>query len=184
MSKAGTVCFSSRSMRTGSDPETRQSLQNKKSPLGSLFHPLRTHIIIPATFAPAISNHQQLWFSHALPKRVDSLIVFGFWIVSIILSCVGYDSFTGNISSVYSIIQTFLGLLPEHLLTILAGYQVSTNRIGNTLQIALEFFHTPVCRRCGCLVVETMFSFRSHTSMSSRLLCSIAISHGFALYWQ
>ncbi|KAJ5150583.1 FAD-binding 8 [Penicillium coprophilum] len=84
ISKAWTVFFSRRS--------------SKKGPLASLFHSLRTHIIMPATFAPAIPNHQQLWLSHALPKRVDTLIVLGFWIVSIILSCVGYDSFTGSLS--------------------------------------------------------------------------------------
>ncbi|KAJ5373542.1 FAD-binding 8 [Penicillium concentricum] len=98
MSKAWTVFFSRRSVRGSCDPETRPGLQSKKGPLASLFHSLRTHIIMPATFAPAIPNHQQLWLSHALPKRVDTLIVLGFWIVSIILSCVGYDSFTGSLS--------------------------------------------------------------------------------------
>ncbi|KAJ5787390.1 FAD-binding 8 [Penicillium paradoxum] len=97
ISKAWTVFFSRRSVRGGHDPETRPSLHNKKGPLASLFHSFRTHIIMPATLAPAISNHQQLWLSHALPKRVDTLIVLGFWIVSIILSCVGYDSFTGSL---------------------------------------------------------------------------------------
>ncbi|KAJ5816157.1 FAD-binding 8 [Penicillium robsamsonii] len=98
ISKAWAVFFSRRSVHGACDPETRPSLQSKKGPLTSLFHSLRTHIVMPATFAPAISNHQQLWLSHALPKRVDTLIVLGFWIVSIVLSCVGYDSFTGSLS--------------------------------------------------------------------------------------
>lgn len=108
MSKAWTVFFSRRSVRGSCDPETPPSLQSKKGPLASLFHSLRTHIIIPATFAPAIPNHQQLWLSHALPKRVDTLIVLGFWIVGIILSCVGYDSFASSLSSVHPVKQMFL----------------------------------------------------------------------------
>ncbi|KAJ5501641.1 FAD-binding 8 [Penicillium expansum] len=98
MSKAWTVFFSRWSVCGLCDPETRSSLQSKKGPLASLFHFLRTHIIMPASLAPAIPNHQQLWLSHALPKRVDTLIVLGFWIVSILLSCVGYDSFAGSLS--------------------------------------------------------------------------------------
>lgn len=72
-----------------------------KGPLESLCHAFRTHVIMPATFAPVSSKHQALWYSHAIPKRVDSFIVLGFWAVTIVLSCVQYDSFTGNIQSVF-----------------------------------------------------------------------------------
>ncbi|KAJ5113971.1 FAD-binding 8 [Penicillium angulare] len=71
----------------------------KRSPLESLCHYFRTYVTVPATFAPISTKHQTLWYSHAIPKRVDSLIVFGFWAVTIILSCVRYDSFTGNIET-------------------------------------------------------------------------------------
>jgi hypothetical protein len=77
-----------------------QGGSQRRTPLESLCHRFRTHITVPATFAPFISRHQQLWYSHAIPKRVDSLIVVGFWAVTIILSCVKYESFTGNIESV------------------------------------------------------------------------------------
>ncbi|CAI7641743.1 unnamed protein product [Penicillium glandicola] len=99
VSKAWIVFFSRQRVSGSCDPEASPSLHSKKGPFASLFHFLRTHIIMPATFAPVLSNHQQLWLSHALPKRVDTLIVLGFWAVSIILSCVGYDSFTGNVST-------------------------------------------------------------------------------------
>ncbi|CAG8200313.1 unnamed protein product [Penicillium salamii] len=78
---------------------TLQGGSQKRTPLESLCHLWRTHLTVPATFAPFSSKHQQLWYSHAIPKRVDSLIVCGFWIVTIFLNCVNYESFTGNIQT-------------------------------------------------------------------------------------
>lgn len=79
-----------------------QKSSQMKSLLESLCHRFRTHIIVPATFAPLSSKHQQLWYSHAILKRVDSLIVLGYWALTVLLSCVQYDSFTGNIQLVCS----------------------------------------------------------------------------------
>lgn len=70
------------------------------APVAAVAHFMRTYFVIPASFAPYLSNHQQLFLFHTIPKRLDMLIVFGFWAVSIILSCVNYQSFTGNIRCV------------------------------------------------------------------------------------
>ncbi|KAI2974183.1 hypothetical protein CBS147323_1572 [Aspergillus niger] len=69
------------------------------APVAAVAHFMRTYFVIPASFAPYLSNHQQLFLFHTIPKRLDMLIVLGFWAVSIILSCVNYQSFTGNIST-------------------------------------------------------------------------------------
>ncbi|KAJ5729652.1 FAD-binding 8 [Penicillium malachiteum] len=93
---------SERATRGTYDPETRlamRSVATKKNPIASVYHAFRTYIMTPATFAPASDRHQQLWWSHAIPKRFDALIVFGFWAVSIILGCVNYESFVGNLET-------------------------------------------------------------------------------------
>lgn len=90
-----------------------QKGSQKRTPLESLCHGFRTYVTMPATFAPLSSKHQTLWYSHAIPKRVDSLIVLGFWAVTIILSCVQYDSFVGNLESV-----TYLSI---HLVSIMTN---------------------------------------------------------------
>jgi hypothetical protein len=60
-------------------------------------HYLRTYLVMPATFAPFLTNHQQVYYWHTIPRRLDSIIVFGFWALCIILGCVDYQSFSGNI---------------------------------------------------------------------------------------
>ncbi|KAL4995175.1 ferric reductase NAD binding domain-containing protein [Aspergillus recurvatus] len=60
-------------------------------------HYVKTYIALPASFAPFLPNHQQLFWYHTIPRRLDLLIVFGFWALSIILACVDYQSFEGNI---------------------------------------------------------------------------------------
>ncbi|KAJ5732357.1 FAD-binding 8 [Penicillium malachiteum] len=102
ISKAKTVFSSKRATRGTYDPETRLGMRNvatKKNPIVSAYHAFRTYIMMPATFAPTSDRHQQLWWSHAIPRRVDSLIIFGFWAVSIFLGCVNYESFRGNLET-------------------------------------------------------------------------------------
>ncbi|KAL3493281.1 ferric reductase NAD binding domain-containing protein [Aspergillus germanicus] len=60
-------------------------------------HYLRTYFVMPASFAPFLTNHQQVFYWHTIPRRLDSIIVLGFWALCIILGCVDYQSFSGNI---------------------------------------------------------------------------------------
>ncbi|KAL4956119.1 ferric reductase NAD binding domain-containing protein [Aspergillus filifer] len=94
---------SKREARASPDTEsTGQQLRQEKKTwvlLSKPIHFLQTYIDIPASFSPYLNNHQQLYFSHTIPRRLDLLIVFGFWALCIILSCVDYQSFTGNIQS-------------------------------------------------------------------------------------
>lgn len=77
---------------------TLQSASQRKPGLfASALHYLKTYFAIPASFIPFLSHHHQLYYSHTIPKRLDLLIVFGFWAVCIILACVDYQSFSGNI---------------------------------------------------------------------------------------
>jgi hypothetical protein len=73
---------------------TRQTLT--RTPLNTL-HYVKTYIALPASFGPFLTNHQQLFWYHAIPRRLDRLIVLGFWALCIILACVDYQSFDGNI---------------------------------------------------------------------------------------
>ncbi|KAB8256537.1 ferric reductase like transmembrane component-domain-containing protein [Aspergillus pseudonomiae] len=77
--------------------------QNKPKAVASMLHSLRTSFVVPASFAPILSHHQQLYYWHTVPRRLDLLIVLGFWALCIILGCVDYQSFSGNIemSSVF-----------------------------------------------------------------------------------
>ncbi|KAB8268211.1 ferric reductase like transmembrane component-domain-containing protein [Aspergillus minisclerotigenes] len=77
--------------------------QTKPKAMTSVLHYLRTYFVVPASFAPILPHHQQLYYWHTVPRRLDLLIVLGFWALCIILACVDYQSFSGNIemSSVF-----------------------------------------------------------------------------------
>ncbi|KAB8204946.1 Ferric reductase like transmembrane component [Aspergillus parasiticus SU-1] len=91
------------------DVESNIALQSihrkptKPKPVASVLHYLRTYFVVPASFAPILPHHQQLYYWHTVPRRLDLLIVFGFWALCIVLGCVDYQSFSGNIemSSVF-----------------------------------------------------------------------------------
>ncbi|KAJ5731202.1 uncharacterized protein N7483_005710 [Penicillium malachiteum] len=61
--------------------------------LAMLRHWILLYIVIPATIG---TYHQRLFWWSNIPNRLDSLIVFGFWALSIILGFAGYDTFSGN----------------------------------------------------------------------------------------
>lgn len=57
---------------------------------------LRKHLIIPATIG---DYHNQPFYWCTIPKRLELLVLFGFWALTMILSFVKYDIvFEGNIS--------------------------------------------------------------------------------------
>ncbi|CAG8133829.1 unnamed protein product [Penicillium olsonii] len=65
----------------------------EKIPLvGTCLHWVQTHVIIPA---PLATRKCILGFTFS--TRAEALIVFGFWTLSIVLSLVGYRTFSGNI---------------------------------------------------------------------------------------
>lgn len=61
------------------------------TPLSSISYALRTYIVVPASFTPIFSHHQRLLYGHSIPKRLDFLIVSGFWILCVLLACVNYN---------------------------------------------------------------------------------------------
>ncbi|KAL1305804.1 hypothetical protein AAFC00_003967 [Neodothiora populina] len=64
------------------------------TPLRILRHWIRTYIVIPAAVG---TFHQQRFMWCTIPKRLDSLIVFGWWALCIIISSTGYHAFSENI---------------------------------------------------------------------------------------
>lgn len=79
------------------------SLESQVYPQPSIRHALpwveptfrwvQTHLIVPAPFATQGRTLIGLTFSN----RAESVVVAGFWLLSIILSLVGYRTFPGNI---------------------------------------------------------------------------------------
>ncbi|KAJ6008825.1 FAD-binding 8 [Penicillium canescens] len=152
-----------------------QGGSQRRSPLESLYHRFRTHITVPATFVPLSSRHQQLWYSHAIPKRVDSLIVFGFWAVTIILSCVKYESFTGNIETP-SLVQQ--------------NWQYSSDRTGILSYACLPFLwlfsgRNNIFLWATNFTNQSFITFHRHVAWACTLLAavhSINYSVVFAVY--
>ncbi|EPE07050.1 ferric reductase transmembrane component 4 precursor [Ophiostoma piceae UAMH 11346] len=82
----------------GSSRSTSLFNTSRFGAVGHAWHKLRTWIIIPAGLAPFFNKHQRLVAGWGImPRRLDMLIVIGYWIVVIVLCCVGYDTFEGNI---------------------------------------------------------------------------------------
>ncbi|KAJ6027669.1 FAD-binding 8 [Penicillium canescens] len=152
-----------------------QGGSQRRSPLESLYHRFRTHITVPATFVPLSSRHQQLWYSHAIPKRVDSLIVFGFWAVTIILSFVKYESFTGNIETP-SLVQK--------------NWQYSSDRTGILSYACLPFLwlfsgRNNIFLWATNFTNQSFITFHRHVAWACTLLAavhSINYSVVFAVY--
>ncbi|EKV18859.1 FRE family ferric-chelate reductase, putative [Penicillium digitatum PHI26] len=55
---------------------------------------IQTHLIIPT---PLATTHGRRLLGFTFSTRVEALIVVGFWMISILLSVVGYRTFPGNI---------------------------------------------------------------------------------------
>ncbi|KAK2798400.1 hypothetical protein FQN50_008840 [Emmonsiellopsis sp. PD_5] len=64
------------------------------SPFRSLQHWVRTHLIIPAAFG---THHQRLFYWCSVPTRIEAVVISLFYILSLVLTCVGYDVFKGNL---------------------------------------------------------------------------------------
>ncbi|KAL2849922.1 ferric reductase NAD binding domain-containing protein [Aspergillus pseudoustus] len=103
-------------------PKARTGILSKV--VDTPMHYLRTYFVMPASFAPFLTNHQQTYYWHTVPRRMDSLIVFGFWALCIILGFVDYQSFTGNIQ-ISSVFQQ--------------NWQYSSNRTGILSYACLPF---------------------------------------------
>ncbi|OAL47189.1 ferric-chelate reductase [Pyrenochaeta sp. DS3sAY3a] len=54
----------------------------------------RTNLIVPATFG---SHHLRPFWGCAIPTRIETTIITLFWILNLILCCVGYEIFSPNL---------------------------------------------------------------------------------------
>ncbi|OQD97272.1 hypothetical protein PENVUL_c084G06606 [Penicillium vulpinum] len=62
--------------------------------LGTGIHWIQTHVMIPG---PLTAKNGRHLLGFTFSTRVEALIVVGFWMISIVLSVVGYRTFPGNI---------------------------------------------------------------------------------------
>lgn len=96
-SRVGTWLLNHRTPRLGRDLESCLYLETATGDLrpwvGGLLHWVRTHLVVPAPLARRGRNLLGCTFS----TRVEALVIGGFWLLSIILSFVGYRTFPGNI---------------------------------------------------------------------------------------
>lgn len=84
----------SRSSRETNDPEKSPSWAVPTSPTGKAVHWINSNFIIPTMFG---THRRRLWFSFAVPTRVEALIIVSFWSLSIILCSVNIRAFEGNL---------------------------------------------------------------------------------------
>jgi ferric-chelate reductase len=61
--------------------------------MGNAAHWVQTHLIVPAPLPDG--RRQLLGFTYT--TRAEALVVAGFWLLSTVLSVVGYRTFPGNI---------------------------------------------------------------------------------------
>ncbi len=64
------------------------------APLGLITHLVQTHLTIPAGFK---SYHQRLYYGFSVPTRMESIVVFIYWTISLILCAVNIKAFQGNV---------------------------------------------------------------------------------------
>ncbi|KAJ5779914.1 hypothetical protein N7457_005074 [Penicillium paradoxum] len=62
--------------------------------VGTGLHWIDTHLIVPS---PLATTKRRYLLGCTFPTRAEALIVMGFWMISIVLSVVGYEIFPGNI---------------------------------------------------------------------------------------
>ncbi|KAF2816982.1 uncharacterized protein BDZ99DRAFT_470052 [Mytilinidion resinicola] len=91
--------FHKRQSRVGTDPEHNAPLPNASSnkllvPVYAVRHWIRANIIVPAAFG---SHHQRLYYWFTVPTRLEAIIVFSYWAISIIFSGINYRTFIGNL---------------------------------------------------------------------------------------
>ncbi|KLJ05523.1 hypothetical protein EMPG_10998 [Blastomyces silverae] len=64
------------------------------SPLRWLRHWVRAYFIIPTAFG---THHQRLFYWCSIPTRIEAIVIVLFYILSLVLTCVGHDVFRGNL---------------------------------------------------------------------------------------
>lgn len=66
----------------------------KSSPIAAPYHWLRKHVITPSAIG---SQKQESWMGCTIPTRMESFVIYSFWVISLVLCAVDYRAFTGNL---------------------------------------------------------------------------------------
>lgn len=94
ITNAYNALWHSRSSREISDSEESHVSVPLSSPSGKVAHWIDSNVTIPTVFG---THRRRLWFSFAIPTRIEALIIGSFWSISIILCSVNIRAFEGNL---------------------------------------------------------------------------------------
>ncbi|KAL7939228.1 hypothetical protein V8C35DRAFT_326351 [Trichoderma chlorosporum] len=95
-----TLFLESRLPPSSTDPEdtgtadSREKSATRAQPFANLYSKIRKHFVIPSALPP---YHRQLFFGCTIPTRMESFVVFSYWVINFVLCCVNYRGFTGNL---------------------------------------------------------------------------------------
>lgn len=65
----------------------------KVRPLVKLARRVETHVTLVPIFG---SHHRRLLLGCHVPTQLEAFVIYGYWVVSFVLCCVNYRTFTGN----------------------------------------------------------------------------------------
>ena len=74
--------------------QERTNINKTKNPIESAYDWTRTHFTMPGMIP---DRHKQLTWGCTFPTRADAFVIGSFWLVSLLLCCVNYDAFQGNL---------------------------------------------------------------------------------------
>lgn len=74
--------------------DSREKPTEKNRPFVSMYSWIRKNLITPSALPP---YRRQPLFGCTIPTRIEVFIVLSYWIVSLVLCCVNYRGFKGNL---------------------------------------------------------------------------------------
>ncbi|EEQ27743.1 hypothetical protein McanMca71_000242 [Microsporum canis] len=78
----------------GNNAITHKNISGFLKPLRYMSSWIRTHLTIPSAFG---SYHLRTLYGCDMPTRIDSIVIFSYWLIITILCCVNYELFAGNL---------------------------------------------------------------------------------------
>lgn len=70
-----------------------ETATNNESSATGIWRHVRQHVILP----PIVGDkHRRLLYSFFVPTRIESFIIFAYWVISLVLCSVNYRTFEGN----------------------------------------------------------------------------------------
>lgn len=74
--------------------DSREKSTARAQKIANLYSWINKHLLTPSTLPP---YRRQLLFGCTIPSRIESLVVFSYWVINFVLCCVNYRGFKGNL---------------------------------------------------------------------------------------